>query len=527
MSAKLRAPLYWVLTFLFAFAHSAVGLANEDFKSIQMATITSALAEDLNSGKLSNEMRELLLQSASKEDQQNIKSLLAKWKKPTGLRYEAQFDHLVIFRSGVGKKAGTASDEVFRIFPKPNSSGAYYINGREWTQPTDGNTFKSLNQFFRASGSQARNSVLEIMQSLVSTANALSQDLRTTSGAAAFYYALGGSMLYSFDGESAHTRLSDRSPSDKLLRISGGLFQKVWDSATGKPKEIQCTPTGAKGRVLIGKEPLEFQTTGDGRVIYRMFDDKRTTFQAKSDLTRFYEQEATEVRGALERYKSKGSGWIAPMSRDFCGYPVYAQISAITKFCQNPQIIQALNRKRLTDEDYKVLADLIESSGIIEALESQKGGPVLVHGQVRFSECQDASCSAVKASANPAQSMVTWLGDGDPAPVGLALNHVPRNQRDLGYVIDYDCPKGTKCQNLVIKNPERMNAKSLADAQSALAAADNHYKKMAEEHQLMTRMLAPLHGCCADETCRNSDFGKSLKFVRTDEGSSSAKPTGR
>jgi hypothetical protein len=527
MSAKLRAPLLWVLTFLFTFAHSDVGSASEDFKSIQMATITSALAEDLNSGKLSNEMRELLLQSASKEDQQNIKSLLAKWKKPTDLRYEAQFDHLVIFRKGAGKKAGTASDEVFRIFPKPNSSGAYYINGREWTQPTDGNTFKSLNQFFRASDSQAQNSVFEILQSLVSTANALSQDLRTTSGAAAFYYALSGSMLKSFDGESAYTRLSDHNPTDKLLRISGGFFRKVWDGATGKPKEIQCTPSGAKGRVLVGKEPLEFQTTGDGRVIYRMFDDKRTTFQAKSDITRFYEQEATEVRGALERYKSKGSGWIAPMSRDFCDQPVYAQVSAITKFCQNPQIIQALNRKRLTDDDNKVLAGLIENSGIVEALESQKGGPVLVHSQARFSECQDASCTAVKTSTNPTQSMVTWLGDGDPAPVGLALNHVPRDQRDLGYVIDFDCPKGTKCQNLVIKNTDRMNPKSLAEAQAALAAANDHYKKMADEHQLMTRMLAPLHGCCADEACRNSDFGKSLKFVRTDEGSSSAKPTGK
>jgi hypothetical protein len=526
MSANLRAPLFGVLSFFFAFANSDLVSASEDFKSIQMATITSALAEDLNSGKLSNEMREFLLQSASKSDQQNIKSLLAKWKKPTDLRYEAQFDHLVIFSKGSGKKAGAASDEVFRIFPKPNSSGAYYINGREWTQPADGNTFKSLNQFFRASDSQARNSVLEIMHAMISTANALTEELRTSSQAAAFYYAISDEKLNSFSGEPARTRLSDHNPAEKLLRFSGGFLQRVWDGAKGKPKEVLCTPTGAKGRILIGKEPLEFQTTGDGRVIYRMFDDQRTTFQAKSELMRFYEQEVQEIRAALELHKSKKIGRIRSYARDMCAYPVYAQVSAITKFCQDPQV-KDLNLKSMRDADYNLLADLIENSGIIEALESKKGGPVLVHGQVRFSECQDASCTAVKASANPAQSMVTWLGDGDPAPVGLALNHVPRNQRDLGYVIDFDCPKDTKCQNLVIKNSDRMNPKSLADAQSALAAANAHYKKMADEHQLMTRMLAPLHGCCADETCRNSDFGKSLKFVRTNDGSSSAKPVGR
>jgi hypothetical protein len=524
MSANLRALLFWALNFVSAFAFSEVVLANEDFKAIQMATITTVLAADLNSGKLSNEMREFLLQSASKADQQNIKSLLAKWKKPTDFRYEAQFDHLVIFRKGSGKKAETASDEVFRIFPKPNSSGAYFINGREWTQPADGNTFKSLNQFFRASDSQARNSVFEIMQAIIPQANASSQDLRATSEAAAFYYAVSGAQLLKV--ASAKDRLSDQNPAENLLRFSGGLWEKVRDGVTGKPKEIQCTPSGAKGRVLIGKEPLDFQTTGDGRVIYRMFDDKRTTFQAKSDIIRLSEHQANVLRTALALQKSNGFDALNVYTRDLCSYPNYIQVDAVTKFCQNPKV-QALNQMRLTEDGQKVLAGLIESSGIIKALESQNGGSVVLRSLVRFSECQDASCSTLKASTNPAQSMVPWLGDGDPAPVGLALNHVPRDQRDLGYVIDFDCPKGTKCQNLVIKNPERMNPKSLADAQSTLAAANEHYKKMADEHQLMTRMLAPLHGCCVDETCRNSDFGKSLKFVRADEGSSSAKPTGK
>lgn len=503
-------------------ALSASATPSEDFKTIQTAVMTSALAADLNSGKPSNEMRESLLAAASPSDQQNIKSMLSRWKKPTDVRYEAQFDHLVIFT--------IENEEVFRIFPKPNSSGAYYINGREWTIPADRNSYKSLNQFFNSqrshSASRSAKSLFDVFQTLISPVHATSKDLRSKALSAAFYYSVGQSKLGSFNGEEAKTQLMIQNPSEKLLRSSGGIFRKTWDAVAGKPKDVQCTPTGAKGRILIDKEPLEFQTTNDGRVIFRMFDEKRTTFQAKPELSRFYEQEAIALRNALERHKSHKEGHIAPLARDFCSYPLYAQIPNITKFCQNPTV-QEFNKKYLNDEEYRTLATLIEKSEIVEALAAQESGPALVHGQVRFSECQDAACTSMKAAKSPEQSMSQWIGENDPVPVGLALNHVPREQRDLGYVIDFDCPKDTKCKNLVLKNPERMNAKSLAEAHLVLSAARDYYKKTEQDHRLAAMSLAPLHGCCLDAACRNSDFGKSLRFVSADDGTSSAKPVDR
>lgn len=503
-------------------AFSASATPSEDFKTIQTAVMTSALASDLNRGKPSNEMRETLLAAASPSDQQNIKSMLSRWKKPTGARFEAQLDQLVMY----SKK----NDEVFRIFPKPNSSGAFYINGREWKLPSDGHVYRSLNRFLRSpnskSDSQATSSLFKLLQIATSRAIALPDDLATPAEAAAFYYVVNRTQLDGLKGATAHSRLSDNNPSEQLLRSSGGFFSKVYDAATGQPKDIQCTATGAKGRVLVDKEPLEFQTTGDGRVIFRMFDDKRTTFQAKSEITRFFEKEAIELRNALQRFKSKGSGWIAPIARDICSTPDYAQVSKIKTFCQNPQV-RAFNKKRLTDDDYKTLAAIIEKSEIVEALSLQQGGPVMVHSNVEFSECQDVDCNTTKAHVAGGQSMSPWIGELEPVPVGLALNHVPRDQRELGYVIDFDCPKDTKCKNLVLKNPERMNAKSLAEAHLVLGAARDYYRNSAHEHRRVALQLAPLHGCCADAACRSSDFGKSLKFVSTDDGTSSGKPTSR
>lgn len=518
MYSKLFASVLALILF------SPMALSNEDYKSIQMAIVTSALAEDLNSGKLSNEIRQNLLQGASSADQQNIKSMLARWKKPKKFRYEAQFNHLVIFRNS----SANQSEEVFRIFPKPNSSGAFYINGREWTPPADGKVYRSLNEFFAAKGSHASMSVFDLptfglVQIAISRAHALPDDLRSNSQAAAFYYTLSSPQKGFFNGEDARTLISDNNPADKLLRTGGSLFAKLFGSA---PKDILCTPSGAKGRVLIDKEPIEFQTTNDGRVIFRMFDEKKTTFQAKSDITRLYEHEAQDIRRALDKYKSEKWDRIRYIARDVCEYPVYAEIGAITKFCQNPQV-KALNNKSMRDEDYSLLADLIEKSGMIEALDGQKDGPVLVHGNVQFSECLDPACSTTKMSATPIKSMVPWIGETDPAPVGLALNHVPRDQRELGYVIDYDCPKGTKCQNLVLKNPERMTAKSLAEAHLVIATARSYQKRLAEEHRIATMTLAPLHGCCADVACRANDFGKTLKFVSADDGKASGKPVSR
>ena len=523
MPSRLFAPtlaLAFISTLLYS-NFCVAAAANDDYKKIQAAIFTSALAEDLNSGKPSNEMRESLLQSASTADRQNIKSMLARWKKPSEVRYEAQFDQLVMF----SKK----NDEVFRIFPKPNSSGVFYINGREWKVPADRNMYKSLNQFFRSPNSTsgtAANLIFEILQNSISKALAATEDIRMTSQAAAFYYAAYQSQIYSFDVVSAKTRLSYDNPAEKLLRTSGGFFRKTWDAVAGNPKDVQCTPTGAKGRILVDKEPLEFQTTNDGRVIFRMFDDKRKTFQSVSEVSRFYEREAVEIRNALGRYKSHQEGQIAQIARDVCRYPVYAQVSKVTEFCQNPRV-QAFNKKRLNDDEYKELASLLEKSKLADAISSQEGGPVLFRGNVQFSECQDATCSISKPGSRLGKSMSSWIGENDPAPVGIALNHVPRDQRELGYVIEFDCPKDTKCQNLVLKNPERMNAKSLAEAHLVLATAQDHYKKTEQEHQVAAMSLAPLHGCCADEACRNSDFGKSLKFVRSDEGISSSKPTSR
>lgn len=500
-------------------AFSSDVVANEDHKSIQTAIMANILAEDLNSGKVSNEIRQTLLMSASLGDQQNIKSLLARWKKSPEFRYDAQFDQLVIFRKGAERN----QEEVFRIFPKPSSSGSYFINGREWAIPKDGNTFKSLSQFFRASDHQAANSIFELIQVAISRAHALSDHLQTKSQAAAFFYILGREPLSNVSWEAAQTRISRNNPSEHLLRARGNFFEKTFKAIAGHPKDVQCTPTGAKGRVLVDKEPLEFQTTSDGRVIFRMFDNKRTTFQAKAELTRFYEKEANDLRQTLASHKSNQAGWIA---RDICRYPVYAQVSSITKFCQDPQV-QSFNNKRLDDEEYQTLTKLFEKFGIVEALGKQEGGPVLVHGKVRFLECQDAACTTTNSTPSAGQSMSKWIGDSDPVPVGLALNHVPSDQRDLGYVIDFDCPKDTKCQNLVLKNPERMKAKSLAEANKVLDAARDYYEKTNRYHRMVAMSLAPLHGCCADETCRNSDFGKSLKFMRADQGSSSAKPTGK
>lgn len=524
MPSRLFAPTL-ALAFISTLLHStfsASATANDDYNKIQAAIFTSALAQDLNSGKPSNEMRESLLQSVSTADQQNIKSMLVRWKKPSEVRYEAQFDQLVMYN----KK----NDEVFRIFPKPNSSGVFYINGREWKVPADRNMYKSLKQFFRSQSSKsdtaAASFIFEILKHSISKAHALTEDIRMNSQAAAFYYAAYQSKIYSFDVVSAKTRLSYDNPAEKLLRASGGFFRKTWDAVAGNPKDIQCTPTGAKGRILVDKEPLEFQTTNDGRVIFRMFDDKRTTFQSVSEVSRFYEREAGEIRNALGRYKSHQEGQIAQIARDVCRYPVYAQVSKVKEFCQNPRV-QEFNKKRLSDDEYRELANLIEKSKLADAISSQEGGPVLFRGNIQFSDCQDATCSTAKPGSRHGNSMSPWIGENDPAPVGIALNHIPRDQRELGYVIEFDCPKDTKCQNLVLKNPERMNAKSLAEAHLILAAARDHYKKTESEHSLAAASLAPLHGCCADEACRNSDFGKSLKFVRSDEGTSSAKPIGR
>ncbi len=489
--------------------------------SFQSAIMTTAIATELQKSKLSNEFRQTLLANATTADQSSIKNLVSRWKKISEFSFQAEFDHLVMF-----DKAG---NEAFRIFPKPNSSGTFYINGREWVTPKDGLVYKSLNQFFAETLNRSSSSIFEIMQHAIAKAHAQADGLKAISQKVAYFYVTHQVGPEYFVAQPPKIAILEKNPSAKMLNTQGTFLERLFRSA----KDVQCTSTGAKGRVLIGKEPLEFQTTSDGRVLFRMFNEKRTTFQAKSDIVPIYEQRAKLIQANLSQFRSPSSSSIQRDSaafrlnmelKDLCRISAYAQTESVSKFCENPEVIR-LSRKRISEAEAEILAGHAERAGIPERL-SAVDGPKLVHAFTGFTECADPTCSKLK-SETESRAMTKWIGEEDSTVVGIALNHVPRDQRDLGYVIDFDCPKDTKCENIVLKKPELLNPKSRAEAETLLAAAKKYYTDKEVAHRNVANSLAPLHGCCADETCRRSSFGDSLILTGESQQKSKGQSTSK
>lgn len=514
--------------FVALFCTHSFASANQDYQTIQRALITNVLVAELNSSKLSNATRENVLASSSEADLVTAKSILVRWKKPAGFNFHADFDNLVM--------TDRKGNEVLRVFPKLNTTGVFYINGREWTVPKEGSVFKSLGVVLSGASDDSKHAsrtIFEIMQAAIARAHAQNEGIKSELQKVSFFYATMQIGPGYFLAQPPKIAIMENNPAYNMIYTKGGLTEKLWKSATGGPKDVQCTASGAKGRVLVGKEPLEFQTTADGRVIFRMFDDQRTSFQAKAGITPIYEQRAKLIRdnireltasSSTESQRKTASYRLNLEIKDLCRIAAYAQTESVTKFCANPDVIR-YNNKKIQVAEAELLAGLAQSAGIPDKLSDEKNA-FLVHNYMSFYECADSNCSSV-IEESKVPSMAKWIGDGDSTAVGIALNHVPRDQRDLGYVIDFDCPKDTKCQNLVLKNPELLSSKSKKEAEIVLGTANAHYSKTESDHRALALSLAPLHGCCADEQCRNSDFGKSLSLSVDSEGTGAGQKTSK
>lgn len=513
-------------------------------KQYDNAVLASEMAKELNQNSFSSKLKTALIESARPEDIVALKALIARYKKSKTLEVYPVFGRLDI--------VNRQRQVVFSVAVDPANSKRFAINGREWNVPDSGSILASLDrQVFDIDFKGAHREKTSPKISLfIPDAFAADSTAGVRDVARATTYTFISAHIER-SGETAARYLAKQDVRSALLHgdgfPNGRSKLDAWLSFWG-PKNVSCTPEGAKGFALISGTEVEFLAKADATLIVKSKGHTQSIAFIPNAVS--LTPQAAEAREALAAIVAGNSGSDSEEVRVTKARNAMARISHLcyvvpevdSEFCEIADLFaDRYSRRSLTKrgisslgtepfmkvkesyirEQYlkEVVPWLLQNRDRALAFFEKSKNFVTIRDQTGTIEaCLNDDCSKTLAGDSGSPGHYRIPPNNIEKSVTAALAFKPTSSPLSKATIEFNCPtKNHACKLVALTDESGLSEKDFLRAKELVGAA-NRSLSWAKGDPSVSQPVSTLRAlgpCCEDSDCRAAVINKGVNLIPT------------